>query len=364
MPLELEIPEEFYEPKAFYRTRESADAVVNEIKDHIQKTGLPHSWRHHTHSPPVSGARIVYLGKFNLPASHKGQDRHAPCPVCSPRAPKYFWNGMIAWFPDEHVIRMIGPECFATLNPEGHWEAVEQFEAEEAERKTIAYLVNNTHLSADACKIAAAAVPTLECVDSVHKTLQSRLTDVAHVNVWKHVSRGVLTVNVTSRRMRRHRDGSESFEDFLDIRELSQFAGHRMFSPRTSNLASRMKACIKRLSLVDFGDEKHERIRAMTQDERAKAARILSKGLEAANNIFEEAEEIRRGFSPMAIATLKGWTRHAGCPVHLYVNGDAHNFYIGLDEAQQMRVELPHVFWTHFGTLPKIGPINKNIQGE
>lgn len=41
-------------------------------------------------------------------------------------------NGKIAWFPDEHVIRMIGPKCFQTLNPEGHCEAVAQFVREEA----------------------------------------------------------------------------------------------------------------------------------------------------------------------------------------------------------------------------------------
>jgi hypothetical protein len=83
--------------------------------------------RYHTHSKPTKNARIVYIGRFDLPPSHQVPDRHAPCPCCSPRAPKYSREGKIAWFPDEHVVRMIGPDCFHTLNPEGHWEAVEVF---------------------------------------------------------------------------------------------------------------------------------------------------------------------------------------------------------------------------------------------
>jgi hypothetical protein len=122
MSLHLDIPDEFFDPKPFYRTRDAAQGVLREIKDHIKKTGEPHSWRHHTHSKPTTRARIVYIGEFDLPPSHQAPDRHAPCPCCSPRAPKFSRKGKIAWFPDEHVIRMIGPECFATLNPEGHWE--------------------------------------------------------------------------------------------------------------------------------------------------------------------------------------------------------------------------------------------------
>jgi hypothetical protein len=122
-----DIPEDFFEPKPFYRTRTSAEAVLREIKDHIKTTGEPHTWRHHTHSKPTKNARIVYIGRFDLPPSHQAPDRHAPCPCCSPRAPKYSREGKIAWFPDEHVVRMIGPDCFHTLNPEGHWEAVEVF---------------------------------------------------------------------------------------------------------------------------------------------------------------------------------------------------------------------------------------------
>jgi hypothetical protein len=357
MSLLLDIPDECFDPKPYYRTRAAAEAVLPEIRAHIKKTGEPHSWRHHTHSKPTRGARIVYIGQFDLPHSHQAPDRHAPCPCCSPRAPKYSRKGMIAWFPDEHVIRMIGPECFATLNPEGHWEAVEQFSREEADRRTISYLVNNLHLGVPAREVILRAVPTLEAIDHVHAALQQRMAEILHLDLWRYVSRGSLEVHVEGRRMKRNRGGVQEVETFLDIQVLHDFPGFRMFSPKTSRLASRIGGFAKRLSLIDFGDEVQERVRAMTREEQAKAARILAKGISSAAGIFEEADEIRRGFSSMSIANLKGWTRHKGCPVRLFVAGDESNFYIGLDEHHELRIELPPLFWRGFGELPKISTV-------
>ncbi|SFM50698.1 hypothetical protein SAMN05216573_102176 [Bradyrhizobium sp. Rc3b] len=354
MSLQLDIPEEYFDAKPYYRNRAAAEAVVREIKDHIKKTGEPHTWRHHTHSKPVTGSRIVYLGTYDLPPSHRAPDRHAPCPCCSPRAPKYSHNGKIAWFPDEHVIRMIGPDCFATLNPEGHWEAMEQFTREEAERRTIAYLLTNLHLNRPAREVITDALPALEAVDEVHTVLQHRLTEIIRIDLWRHVGRGSLDVTEMSRRMRRTRGGAEEVESFLDVRKLFDFPGYQMFSPKTSRLAGRIKGTAKRLSLLDLGDETQERVRAMTKEDQAKAARMLSQGITAAANIFADAEAIRSGFRPMSIANLRGWTKHKGCPVRLVIAGDERNFYIGPDEQHQLRVEIPPAFWRSFGELPKI----------
>lgn len=354
MSMHLDIPDDFFEPKAFYRKRDTAEAVLREIKNHIKTTGSPHTWRHHTHSKPVTGARIVYIGTFDLPPSHKGADRHAPCPCCSPRAPKYYQNGKIAWFPDEHVIRMIGPNCFATLNPEGHWDAVEQFDKEEAERRTISYLTSNLHLNVSARDTIQQAIPTLEAIDHVHGVLQNRVNEILRIDLWRHVGRGSLKVNVVGRRMRRARGGAQEAESFIDERELSEFPGYHMFSPKTSRLASRIGGCAKRLSLIDFGDEVEERVRDMSTEEQAKAARILSNGLATASGLFDEANAIRNGFSSWSVSVLKGWTKHEGCPISLSISGDDASFYIGKDDNHQMRIELPPVFWRAFGELPKI----------
>jgi hypothetical protein len=359
MSLQIDVPDERYEAKAFYRNRAAADAVILEIKTHIKETGLPHTWRHHTHSKPVTNSRIVYLGQFDLPKSHQAPDRFAPCPCCCPTAPKYSRKGKIAWFPDEHVIRMIGPDCFQTLNPEGHWEAVENFDREEAERHTISYLINNLHVAGEAIPVLTKTLPTLLAIDEVHQTLQSRLNDVVKVDLWRHVQRGDLMVNVNARRFKRKRDGSEEIENFLDEQRYGPFPGFQVFNPRTSKLASRLKGCITRLGLVDFGDELNDRVREMEQEQRAKAASILSRGLANARAILDEAMSMRAGLDTVAVSTLRGWTKHEGCPVSLHIDGDRTNFYIGTSERSQVRIELPAAFWNNFGEVPAIATVKQ-----
>jgi hypothetical protein len=354
MTLHLDIPDQSFDPKPYYPSRELAEAVLREIKDHIKRTGEPHTWRHHTHSKPVTGARIVYLGTFDLPESHQAADRFAPCPCCSPRAPKYSRAGKIAWFPDEHVIRMIGPECFQTLNPEGHWEAVAQFDREEAARRTISYLIGNLHLATDIRELVLRAAPSLAVIDQVHATLQQRINEVVRVDLWRHVGRGELSVSVEGRRLRRARSGAEEVETFLDIQQFSVFPAYKMFSPKASHLLGRSTTCAKRLSFIEFGGELQDRVRQMPPPDQAKAARMLSNGLTTAKNILADAEAIRDGFAAMSIATLKGWVRHPGCPVRLHIDGDRSSFYIGSDEHHQLRIELPSAFWTPFGELPTI----------
>jgi uncharacterized protein (DUF885 family) len=252
---------------------------------------------------------------------------------------------------------MVGPDCFQTLNPDGHWEAVEVFNREEAARRTIDYLISNLHIAGDAVGVLENALPALQVIDAVHSRLQSRLNDIVRVDLWRHVGRGSLNVNVMSRRMRRTRAGAEEVEDFLDERQFAEFSGYKMFSPKTTHFASRSTSCATRLGFVDFGEELQERVRTMNDEERAKAARMLSKGLSTARSIFDEANAVRSGFSAMGIANLKGWTRHQGCPVHLYISGDDTSFYIGKDEHQALRIELPPIFWRDFGDIPNISTV-------
>src|SRR5690348_13308558 len=116
---ELVIPASAFGVKAWFTERPDK-ALVNEIQEYIQKYGTPHLWRGHTHTLPLAGGRVTFLGKYTLPKSHWATTRRAPCPCCTPRRPKYFRCGLIAWFMDENVIRCIGDKCYKKLDPEGY----------------------------------------------------------------------------------------------------------------------------------------------------------------------------------------------------------------------------------------------------
>jgi hypothetical protein len=66
------------------------------------------------HSRPPKGAVPVLVEHIYLLREKREDGKAAPCPICSPTAPKYL-HGALAWFPDEGVYRCIGIECIARL---------------------------------------------------------------------------------------------------------------------------------------------------------------------------------------------------------------------------------------------------------
>ncbi len=70
----------------------------------------------------------------------------APCPICSPNSPKFLHGGFLVWYPDEGVIRAIGPECGDTvLGGTLYAEALRDLELREHEEACVEFLRRNHH---------------------------------------------------------------------------------------------------------------------------------------------------------------------------------------------------------------------------
>jgi hypothetical protein len=140
----LAIPAESKVVKDWFPTRESADAVVGAIRAHIAATGQTYTCFCHTHTKPPPDAVPVYLAEVDLPERFLKAKRFCPCPCCWPEFGK-FGHGMIAWFPAEHVIRIIGQDCFASLNPEVHAQARRNFDIEQERRRNTDFMRRTRH---------------------------------------------------------------------------------------------------------------------------------------------------------------------------------------------------------------------------
>ena len=140
MTFRLEIPASAFEVKASYFERPDK-ATVKLIHEFIKQFGTPHLWWGHTHNPPPKGSRVTFLGKYSLPKTHHRRAKWAPCPCCSPHSPKYFRQGLIAWFPDEGIIRCVGDQCYKKMDPEGYALAMDQLNAEIADQQTAEFLL-------------------------------------------------------------------------------------------------------------------------------------------------------------------------------------------------------------------------------
>ncbi len=84
--------------------------IIHEFLKHVEETGEPDTWRFHSPNQPTPNSKFEELCDFSVPQKHRRTVGMASCPICSPLAPKYF-NGFLAWFPTEGVVRAIGRDC-------------------------------------------------------------------------------------------------------------------------------------------------------------------------------------------------------------------------------------------------------------
>ena len=135
----INVPEASRTSKPIFPARPPLETIIA-IKHRIRETREPWTDPHHTHTKPPKDSRPVYLGEFDLPRGYL-----TPCPCCSPNNFK-FGAGKIAWFPDEHVLRLIGPQCFRSLNAELHEAALAEWDKEKKETQARDYLLERRNL--------------------------------------------------------------------------------------------------------------------------------------------------------------------------------------------------------------------------
>jgi hypothetical protein len=350
---ELYIPPEAIEPKIFATSPDAA--LVAEIKEFIAKDGRPYLWRGHTHSRPQKGATIQYVGKFTLPArccGEKNRARWAPCPCCHLRHPKYFKDGMIAYFPDEKVIRILGPQCFRRLNPEGHDFAYGEFEKAEKKRKQVSYL--NSHLGhvPDVISTIDINMPIVTAVESARVVLRDQIDKILHTNMWSHVRDGILTVRVRKTRTTRHRDGTTSTREVDDFETYGPLPGHIMLK-RSGSLALRLRQARSKLELINRGRNTAFAVKQMDEAERGYIADSLRRCLDTLTDVYEQTAEVRTFLSPVSISTLRGWGKHEGCPIKIHIDRQGHDLLVGRDEHQHQRFTLDHAFDGIIRQLPE-----------
>lgn len=349
----VEIPESAREPKRWFKERPGQD-IVREVKEFVAQTGKPYLWRGHTHTKPAQSANVRYIGEFDLPASCKYRRRWAPCPCCWPNHPKYRTGGKIAWFPDECVIRLIGPDCFEALNPEGHRTALAEFRAEQQRERDIAYLLDNLPVVPGAVAAIKAAIPVAQAVDEFRAALRSRLDNTLQMPLWREIANGELRLSVRRREIFRRRDGSEGERQVNDLKLYATVRGVSLVNPRSQRFAPRLETAAQNLTAIQLAD--HQRtVGRMSDTQRRQVAKTLARNVGRAQQVFEELDEARRFASRTTVATLRNWGRQEGAPFPLYVARSGNGFCIGSNQEQQLYIELDPAFDSELPTLPLLG---------
>jgi hypothetical protein len=360
---DLEIPESALAHKPWFEEQPSP-AVVSEIKAFIKETGCPHLWHGHTHTrPPAATASIRYLGKYDLPASHAGQrnrTKWAPCPCCHWKSPWYFRDGRIAWFPEEKVIRNIGRHCYKSIDAAGDAEAERLLNIEENRRRTEAYLVGHLPLVPQMLAVISANSAIIDDIDRVRFILSKRIRPAIDFDLWHHVrADGALKITITRIEQRVDTSGNQTEHRFDDFQRYGPIDGYEMLDPAAKPMAERIARLAQKLSTIDFGDQCANRLAALTDAERTKAVQAL-RSAASINEIFAEAETVRRFLSPLSLGSLNGWSRQQGAPASIYIalSDDRSQLFLGKNEDDARPLIFKPMF---FNTLRKLPAVSRSI---
>lgn len=334
------IPEASRVVKDWFRTREEADAAIPAIRAHIATTGETFTCFCHTHTKPPADAVPVYIGAFELPDQLVKAKRFAPCPCCWDETPK-FGHGKIAWFPDERVIRLIGPVCFATLNPEGHEQAQSAFEIEQEQKRNTDFLLSNLPHLADVVSVLRRAVSVAQALETFHAELHNKLS-AAQLSLWRHVRHnGELSVTVEEQEFRRGADGEMYSRAVAVPKVYARLTGYEMLDAALLPLSTSLRTALDKIEPYSTGQDAQATVAAMDDKKRAEVSEILSRCVRKAKEKIERIGTLRAFTQRVEINTLRNWAAQEGCPITLYCSHDGESIAFGKREHNTVNVQVP-----------------------
>jgi hypothetical protein len=340
----IEIPDSALASKAIYATKPS-QRIVREIKEFLKKGGLPFLWHGHTHTKPLKGALVVYCGEFDLATEQ-------PCPCCCPNHPKYKKKGKIAWFPEELVIRLLGPDCFKSLNPEGHQTALDDLRREERTEREINYLKKANRILEKMIVAANLNVHSARAFDEASIAITDRCDKIG-INLRGAIRTGSLMSSRSERRVMVRKDGTSIDKDvnvpfrFASIRgaELISAARKPMLS-RSLNTQEKLTEAYEILKCEKFEDMPHE--------ERSYVYRLISSSFKSVVETREQIEKESRFLSTLTVNTLRTWGASEGADLRFYFAVEGALLYIGGTELQKTRIELNEAVFAELPKLPRV----------
>ncbi|GEM_PF-2689394 len=355
---ELVVPSSCFEVKDIFR-EEPDRSVVKEILDWVRETGRPHEWRGHTHTKPPVGSVPKYLDEFDVPT--KGRIRHAvaPCPCCSPLKAKYKRGGKIAWFQAEGVIRLIGPDCFAALNAEGHDEAVKELRRRKRREQAIRYLSDSLprlHATQGAFKIVrSVAVAMGEFRAEIQEGLRAQ-----EIPLWDHCQRGELSVFREEQDISISRQGEIVRRDIQVKVPYAVLSGYRMLNPDAKPFDQRLANIDTGLSRMIDQINAAPNVAEWTEEYTRQSLSSYNRTRRSLLSLVAELRDLQQ-FIRLGVPTLRGWGRKPEATLAIYVEVSGKDLRIGLGENSWRKAFMGSTIST---VLPDIDAIDPGVDAE
>ncbi|MDI7925243.1 hypothetical protein [Ferirhizobium litorale] len=293
---------------------EPNEDLLQEIKQHVRETREPHSWRGHSHTKPEQGALVVYCDEFDVPAPDT-VPRVAPCPCCNPHYPQYKNKGKIAWFPDESVIRLIGPQCFKAINEGAHQAALVELRRKQKVRSELATIRRHGPSIDALLKMVDEVSPIAAALDVFLQDLNRALDNELALPLWRVARGGILSVSEERNVPYRKPDGVIEVRREVVPVHFASIAGYGMFD-RSGPIAAQKKLGPLRSGLADISRRLIEVgvPERLTDAERTDFAEKLPRARVLLAEALSNAREKQEFLTSDAIETLGRWGRHPTAP--------------------------------------------------
>ncbi len=327
------------------------EKIVAEIRAWIKASGSPHTFRLHTHTKPPKGTPVIYIEEFTLPKQYRVRNKRAPCPCCTDVWPQYWHLGKIAYFPLERVLRLVGPDCYAALDAEGHQIALNTMREERKRRQDIAAILNNPHLIPQLTARLIEWLPIITAFDNGRKGMRERL-DMLRLPLWSRIRDGQLHVSRAREIVFKKPDGTDATRTVHDMQVYGPVAGYAFFAPDAKPYTPRLKRLQTSLSQVPTF--RPENIPNLSDQERRYIAKTINQATTTMRDILNDITDLRRIFEQVSISTINGWSRDPGAdfPIHFAV--DNTSLYIGRTADNRLRIPVAPEFWQRLRSIPQM----------
>jgi hypothetical protein len=295
---EVDVPDSSRTPKPFFRERPSLEVILA-IKHRVRETREPWTDPNHTHTKPPRDSRPVYLGEFDLPRGYL-----TPCPCCSPNNYK-FGAGKIAWFPDEHVLRLIGPQCFRTLNPDLHDAAVAQWEKEKMETQARDYLLERRDLVEGWLLVADELLVMARAADRFFPALSSMFDSRASVPLYPAIREGFLHVWEEQPEFVTNENGETYTKMVTKLVIHNRVSGEDALKPNRKQLEVAISQA--RTALSQAGAFSAEYIKTASTEDKTRIAKMMQTALKAIKQCHGLLEIDCRFLRVENLQNIRGW---------------------------------------------------------
>ncbi len=356
-PNKIPIPEKSRTPKLFAET--PSEATIKTIVDFIRAGGKPHLCPWHTHTNAPEGAIVDYLEEFTIPGSKGRPHLWGACPCCTDCYPKYR-VGLVAWFPEERVVRLVGRDCFERLNPEAHKSRYRELKRRGERSRQIAYLLSNLHIVDDVRSVIATNKVIAQALDEVRKSLQQSVA-LLGIPLWDHIRDGNLHQSIEEVVTTADKSGQTRESTRRSSRVYASVRGQEILDPTRSSVLRLLVSADQQLASIAGWRDFLGLLPHMSDAERAKIARALKAGLRGTERASDEIDRLQCFFRRQTLSTLRRWSTLPNCTCRFSLELQDGYILIGTDRYQKVRVNLP----TGLSNTPRrLSPIASSLSAS